>query len=216
MRFQFGLISIMSRIGNFIRKLDILAPDLAINVQGKRTVTTKIGALISIVFCGLIFYLSSIHISEFTDTTQPQINVRDDIMEVYPEINLGKSKHLPMMFVKSHTTGMIKFSDLTSYITLNANFLTVIHQSNGSLYFANKPVKIISCGELVKAGTFDTDFYKNLGTHTNKVEEYGICFDPEDTDLTISGGYATLNATFRFYPFMSTHVRLKTNQNVQT
>ena len=117
-------------------------------------------------------------------------------MEVYSEINLGKSKHLPMMFVKSHSTGMIKFSDLTSYITLNAIYLTVIHQSNGSLYFDNKPVKIVSCGELVKAGTFDTDFYKNLGTHTNKVEEYGICFDPEDKDLTISGGYATLNATF--------------------
>ena len=144
----------------------------------------------------MILFLSSIHISEFTDTTQPQVNVRDDIMEVYPEINIGKSKHLPMMFLKSHSTGMIKISDLTSYITLNANFLTVIHLSYRSLFFDNKPVKIVSCGELVKAGTFDTDFYKNLGTHTNKVEEYGICFDAENRDLTISGGYATLNATF--------------------
>ena len=107
----------MSRITKAIRSIDILAPDMTLKVNGKSSVKTLPGALLSLVYVGLFTYVIVLQAISYLDTSQPTTFPQTTREGEYATINVVRDKHIPVIILMDAQGNLIKYEDIFKYIT---------------------------------------------------------------------------------------------------
>ena len=187
----------MSRIANAIRSIDILAPDMTLNVNGKSSVKTLPGALLSLGYASLFIYATVLQFIEYFDTTQPLITESTKTEGKYERINLKDRKHIPIVIIMDSTESPVKFEDTKKYATVKYQRFAYSFEADGEttkLEILDYPA--VRCQELIDSGNFDPNYYNNLGGYTDLINDSAICFDTVGKDTSIFGAYSDFPSEF--------------------
>lgn len=184
----------MANLRKLIRSLDILAPDFSLNVEGERAVKTIFGSFMSLLYFGLVACVVGFQFQGYLDTSKPIVMEQKRLVGQYVPIDLAGGGHLPIVFIKSEFNSAFSFEELKKYVTVTGSQYVKV---NGEVVdFSMHNVDVVPCGELMKKGKFNKNFYKNLGSYEKYVETAGICFDFKEKNTTIGGSYADKNAVY--------------------
>ena len=188
----------MIRILNAIRSIDILAPDIKLNINGKSSVKTLPGSFLSLLYVGMFSYLAMLHAIDYFDTTTPMTLSQLSKDGEYAKIDIVKDKHIPMVYLLDEFGTIVKYEDIFSYLTptlLVDGWLPLGQGSDESIHnYHVVPSK--KCGDLRKAGTFDLDYMNGIGGYGELLDDYGVCFDTTGIDTNIQGSFADLPNSF--------------------
>ena len=179
--------------------LDFLAPSMHMNVNGSWAIKTYTGVLISIACLGLSMYASTLQIIDFFDTTNPLIAQELKLNTVYPEVDMVANHHVPVMFAFRGVTDVMKFEEVSSYFTFR--YATWIYSkpenaSHGAFGLEITELPFMPCRDLISKGLLNPKDYVGLGGYLDMLPDHGICIDPNDFNLTVTGANADRYSKF--------------------
>ncbi len=161
---------------------DFVSRPVGLNVRGKSTVHTKLGAIFSIVCLALYATLSWVTITNYLDTSRPVISYESQSTKHKEKIDVKKSKLYPILF----------FFDQVNYLSIDEVYQYV----NPYILYYRKPsvgaavttrLKLVPCKELVARGKTDTITADSEGFVKANYEKLGLCVDDEGNQVTLGG-----------------------------
>ena len=172
--------------------LDFLAPTMHLNVNGSWAVKTYTGVLISLLCVTMAIYASTLQVIDYFDTTNPFIAAELKLNTVYPEIDLVKNRHLPMMFAFAGGTAFINTTEAKKYFTVQYTMWTYIIGEDAStdFQFIINDLPVVPCRELIEKGTLNPKEFTTLGGFQKYFPDFGICIDASGVNLTVIGSNA--------------------------
>ena len=162
--------------------LDFVSRPVGLNVRGKSTVHTKLGAVFSVACLALYATLSWVTITNYLDTSRPVISYESQSTKHKEKIDIKKSKLYPILF----------FFDQVNYLAIDEVYQYV----NPYILYYRKPatgtaitarLKLVPCKELIAKGKTDTITANSEGFVKANYEKLGLCIDDEDKQITLGG-----------------------------
>ena len=184
----------MSRIGNFIRTIDILAPDMTLNVNGKSSVKTIPGAFLSLVYLGVFIYVVVLQSITYFDTTSPTTLSSIAKEGPYSVVDVLADKHIPIIFMLDENDTTVGYDELLKYITPSLLIESYTDSGNFDMpvKYTQTNIPAVKCGDLKAAGKLDENYFINLGEYSKSIFEKGVCFDTTGLNTTILGSFSDI------------------------
>lgn len=187
----------MGRLVSGIQKVDLLAPSMSLNVQGKSGVKTVFGAFLSLVFLGSFTYMTTILFLDYLDTTQPFVSQQINIGGEYMPLDLVKTNQIPIVFLTFNGEKTIPLNEIDRWATIKFRIYNYItDESTGDYNYTTVEIPIVNCQTLMDKQMFNEAFFNGLGSYHNKVNSSGICFDTSGINTTIYGSYSDLISAY--------------------
>ncbi len=168
-----------------IRNFDMLAPDIKLNIRGKRKIGSNVGVLLTLVYLGLFACLAFLIISDFLDTSQPRVSQGVDFTELPPVISFAQDKLFPILNIGHQAQGPLKLSQIQRFMTLR--FMKMDLQRDpitGAVQRKMRMMAVIACADILS-----NDKFKRFEGVTQVEREFlqsnAICMDPGQEDLTL-------------------------------
>ena len=196
-------------IGEKIKKLDFMAPQVGLNVGGSDGIKTYFGLMMSIGYLVSISILGSVIVQSFFDTTEPRISQETSESGEYPVIDFMDNNLFPVSYVyyndifpipaamvpKYFTIKFVKYA-FNSYFDQNGQ-----PQVNGSVNFMD----VIPCSELKQNQSLYKyyEIYKETKFFKQNSDALGLCIKLDPELLKVGGGGADTSVellTYAFYP----------------
>src|SRR3990167_1003223 len=109
----------LKRICERVKKLDILAPEVGLSVQGDSGVKSYIGVMLSFACIGLFVGASIYGTLESLRTDRPSVVQESSSSSVYPQFDLLKDQKFPAIMMVS-PNGPVKVEEIYRYATILA------------------------------------------------------------------------------------------------
>ena len=191
----------MSRLASAFRYLDILAPDITLNVRGKSSIKTLPGAVLSICYTALVIYFVVLQLSQYLDTSSPQVMQEKSRTGNYIDIDLIKNKHIPMVNIVQGTgtsnTHVTTFEESQSYATIRLDLLHYkLAASLTDFDVTVTPLPAVDCAKLMEEGNLDKDLLSGFFLEGNSKMVSGICFNTSGIEAVLKGSNTQVPATF--------------------
>ena len=105
------------RLNKLLSNIDILAPDISLNVRGSSSLKTALGGILSLFFVAVLAWLVVIIVQDFFDKTAPKIRQQVSDSDLFPKIGLVENKLVPVIVAyKDGLTGLLA-EETKSYFT---------------------------------------------------------------------------------------------------
>lgn len=177
---------------NKLKSLDILAPNINLNVAGRGSVQTLFGAFLSVVCTALFIFMTAFIVMNFFKTDNPTISEYVRVNNKYEKIDLVSEKLMPIIYFYLDEVIPMKVEDLSKYVTMRMTLLkyNTTTSSSGTQEAQTEyyPMEVRSCGSLIKEGAKylrlpdpDDGYLYELS------KNYGLCVKASDREATISG-----------------------------
>ena len=182
-----------------IRSLDMFAPDIKMNINGKRAIGSSFGVLLSVAYLGLFACLAYLIIADFLDTSQPRISQGVNSTELPPLISFAEDKLFPILNFGHQTQGPLKLADIQKFVTVRFMKTFLQRDANtGAVQRRIRMLKVVPCADI-----FYTDKFKQFEGLTQVEKELmlssAVCMDPGEEDLSLG----QLKETDPFYQQVS-------------
>ena len=187
----------MSRLASAFRYLDILAPEITLKVRGKSSIKTLPGAMLSLCYTAVIVYFIVLQLSQYLDTSSPQIMQVKTRTGNYIDIDLIKNKHIPMVNIVQGTQNITSFEESQSYATVMMNMLHYkLAASLTDFELTVTPLPAVDCAKLIEEGNLDKDLLSGFFLEGNSKMFSGICFNTSGVEAVLKGSNTQVPATF--------------------
>lgn len=175
-----------------LKKCDILATNMPLNMNGGRTIRTWFGVFLTLVWIGLALYATIEQILMFQDKSHPFVAVESKVNSVYPSIDVVKNKHLPIFFALAGTALPLTTEELKSYFTVKFRQVIYTIAPNGIEFeYKVNYMPSISCQALIDNGMLQLSDFGNLQAFANVVPTHGMCADTRGiSNLTVAGSFS--------------------------
>lgn len=188
---------------------DLLAPPVTLNFRGHSSIKTIFGLFMT------LFYLMAIAVYSFTvgmsyfDTTDLKVTQQTSETGVFPRIDLGANKLLPVIYILDSNLHNTKAKEFSKYLTITFKkqrySVTADLSDNASINYTVIPMAVVPCGDLMKNSSAYEYYkiYENSETFKNFADDYGLCIQVNDTEAYVKGGVLEPNLdilTLDFYP----------------
>ena len=174
-----------SKFNEMFLSMDILSKEVKLNVGGKDSVKTKIGACLTILLVMTITAASVFIIRTFLRTDIPQSVNETYHLPSYPKINLKEQKLIPMIFAYLGSNDIILANESTKYMTIFAvkqswNSHT---DSHGEFVdeFNEQIYEFVPCSTLGSEIKTQYEYFQNVTYILNMVDNYGLCIKQDDS-----------------------------------
>src|SRR3990167_6516226 len=181
----------LKRICERVKKLDILAPEVGLSVQGDSGVKSYIGVMLSFACIGLFVGAATYGTITSLRTDQPSVVQQTSNSNVYPTMDLIKDKKFPAVMLYSQSTGPIVVEQISRYVTIAAAKQSrqfVDNDPNKEPIFKTDIIPMIPCRQLSQEDRV------KLGGPTSPIEvavfnNNALCPDLSkiNFDVTVSG-----------------------------
>lgn len=168
--------------------LDVLAPNMHLNINGGWAIRTWAGVLITLCYVVFAAYCTMGQLQDFLDTTRPTIAQELQLNSNYPAIDLVKNKHVPVVFAYIGDSTILKYDEIKYYFTFKyRQYIYNMPEGAENFDLITNELPVVPCSDLIAKGSFDMKDYKNLGAYGNVIQSAGICVDPSGFNLTVIG-----------------------------
>ena len=147
---------------NFFKKIDILAPEIKLRVDGDSSVKTYLGATLSTAYVSLVLYVVFVQVRGYLDVSSPLVNISTGFTDKFGPIDLGKAKQFPMLFFYVGSDN-IRYEDIPQYFSFRFYILTTTLNDNGDESYKPVIVKPVSCEALNNQSLLHPDYLNGLG-----------------------------------------------------
>lgn len=182
---------------DILKKVDILAHEIRLNVGGQPAIKTYTGAFLSLAYICLAMTVAITQFLDFADSSNPRVFEEIKITGNYLPVDLSKDKQLPIILLTDPDGNLIPFNTTREFFTIKVTRYTTTLDSNGTFEFGSETVPTRPCGDLIRENKFDPDYFVNLGTYKSLVDE-AVCFDTSSINSTIEGSFSTNNNAIFF------------------
>jgi hypothetical protein len=173
----------------FVKRSDIFAQRVELNLAGKQGYQTLFGAFLSIIYVATIgFWTFSILASLFS-TDNPTSFSDVATRTIYPKIDLGASEYLPIIIAYLGDTEAIDVESTKSYFSASSSQYSWTSTINNSLAVTSLEKKffdVVPCKELSQKELAAYDYIEKGSYLREMIPLYGLCVKPTK-DYFVSG-----------------------------
>ena len=165
-------------------KLDFLAPEVKLNIEGNKRMRTKVGGLLTVCFLtSLVFAAVFIFRTYLRTDTPTSINEMFNRPE-YPKIDLFEHRIMPVVIGYVGDTFSILAEDMKYYVSLVAarqTWYSAVDENGEAITKLNETYfEVVPC---VSLGEDNLQLYDYFGKDTylyEMISLYGMCIKPEE------------------------------------
>jgi hypothetical protein len=183
-----------------LRSLDFLAPEVKLNIGGKKGVKTLLGTSMTVIYMFGVIAAATLAIRTYMRTDNP-ISMSEVLQkDEYPMVNLAEQKLLPLIYAVEAESRMIPASEISKYMTL-----TVISQRWSNEYdpalgktklnYIIETFDVIPCGQLSPESLKIYDYIDPKSVMGQAMPVYALCIDHK-FKLAIKGQASDDNFSF--------------------
>ena len=177
---------------SYIKRLDILAPDVTLTVGGHSGVKTILGSIFTLVAVGCFVASTVVSIQDFFSTSNPTVISQVSSSISYPPIDLDANYMIPRILPLSGTATPLPPTEVPRFATFLLNIVTttVTIGADGSFLSAAKvkSYPYVPCALLAQAGKLDVPrLNRTMRGFVSLFLQVGICPDYPETSLKVSG-----------------------------
>src|SRR3990167_841811 len=187
-------------------ELDLLAPNVNLNVNGKSAVKTAVGSLIWLVAASGFLLSFVIIMVDFFSTGDPRVSAEFSSQRTYPKIQLADGALIPIVQF-FYDGNSIPFEEVSKFVTVRAVSLTSTSFTlpDGTITSDTKEVEwpVVPCNLLLGQNKFyEKQMNESLGPLAQSTYQSSLCLNYTDGELFVQGGGSTPQYTdFEFAIF---------------
>jgi hypothetical protein len=176
-----------------LRSLDFLAPEVKLNIGGKKGVQTMLGASLTAVYIFGLLASATITVRSYLRTDNP-VSMSETLQsEVYPKVDLIEQRLLPIFYGVLGQKDIVMGNDLARFITISVEAVRWVTEYNEQLGKAEiKEEKHIldvkPCGTLPKDSLKIYDYISPESFAYKIMDTVALCIDYKDGQhMTVEG-----------------------------
>ena len=102
-----------------------------------------------------------------------------------------------MVFMLDEFETAVPYDEVFKYITplLAIDSFTFSDNPDMPITYTRTSIPAVKCGDLRAAGKLVADYFINLGSYINIIDDRGVCFDTTGLYTTIEGAYSDLHSS---------------------
>ncbi len=164
--------------------LDFLASDIKLLMQGKPSVNTTVGVVLSVVCMSIFVTLTYMIVSTYFDTSKPKITQELISMKNKPVIDFEHDKHFPIFLFYYKDTIYLEKEELQKFVHVTLGRYTYYAQPDGSETVQKQFYDLVPCSELQNSnpGTFHVD---GDPAKRESLLKAGYCIDSRGEQVTL-------------------------------
>lgn len=177
----------METAKSLFMSIDYLGSGVHLRVEGRSSLKTRVGAMLSILTSCLVFGATVLLALDYTNTEQPKVNIEESRALKHPRVDMVKSRILPVLFLYLDDVTNLNFEESRKYMTITfmqAEFPTD-EFGNAQLKVTNFPFK--QCKELYDAGKLIEEQLSQDPTERQNIINFGLCPDIYGQDIKLKG-----------------------------
>lgn len=197
----------MSKFAKFLRRLDLLAPDMTLNIGGENSVKTLFGSFLSLAYIGLVITVTVIQVRGYLDTKNP-VAIFDsiNISTSYEPFDLLAEKRVPIIFISDSYGRTVPFEYSKRAFDFWFSLEIVVLNNEGQIEVSEVRLPTVKCQQLIENGQFNPNYYKNMGILEKNITE-ALCFDTSNvTELIVQGNVVESPATVAYLELYPCHL----------
>ena len=179
----------------WIKNLDILSPSVGLNVDGRSTMTTHVGSMLSIGYVAVIITLAVFQSLSNFDSTSPTIAREESETSEYPVFDLKDSKTFPVIYVFENSIQNLPVEKVPSLLTFIYTKVSYkyIDKGDGTYTVGMEPpvmMPVVPCRDIMN----DPKYFAHYKMHENNTyfkrfgSKFGLCVKVDATQTTVQGG----------------------------
>ena len=189
-----------------IKKLDFMAPSVALSIDGSPSYQTFTGVALSAAYGALIIIIIVQNIITYSDTTNPSNQGLSYTIADYPRINLVENKLVPIFVGYSDETTLIPIDQLPKYFTFRVQKVTWLTSDASGSPITQKLINMIDVIPCSSLSDESLKVFEYMGTNSfyySVMMQNGMCPNITGANFTVSGkgsdnDFETVN--FQVYP----------------
>jgi hypothetical protein len=177
-------------IGSLLKGFDMLAPQPNLSISGQGSVKTMLGAILTVLNFAVLSGAIGIIFKDFFKTDNPVLSEEVLDTSIYPNMNMVKSKLVPVFFAYIDDITPLNNTELSRYLTLRYNRYTyTTNKDDPSLppELNTTYLNVVPCRDLIDANRTHTMFTTNTGFLYDMMKKTGFCIDANESDIFVSG-----------------------------
>ncbi len=190
----------MKKFAELIKKADYLGEPPGWSIAGKSSFETIPGALLSLIYFGLLFWGTLTFFLEYIDTTSPSIIQTNLELSSFPKIDLLSNKLAPAIILFGNRVKPVAIEDFPRYFTIKAYHYEISAGEPSKeidLSVKQAEVPVVPCNQLSAA--VDSEVYSSW--KSDQVADQlrvnsGFCLDAQRDSFYIHG--KTTEKSFAF------------------
>lgn len=184
---------VLSKAKQFVVKLDLLAPPVRLNIDGRTRTKTLFGSALTMIYLLLVISISAVVLKTFWDTSHPGISTENSESDTFPTISHEEGSLLPVLYATSGgLTEIIPSDQFLRYFTpvYIRYFYALERQPDGT----SKPkhgAKVMTLKPCSNLEGPSADFYANYNSSEffrKYAPQYGLCVETPLEEVFVEGG----------------------------
>ena len=177
----------IKRASQTLSRLDILAPEVSVNINGQSSVKTVFGAFLSCIATGAFLWMCRILVGEYFNTSKPNIAQENAATEQYPKIDLQEGFHLPMVFVYNNEVTPLRPAQIGRFFTIFYIKYRYLSLESGELKVETVSMPFVPCAELQSQNKRAYQIPGGSAVFKTLASNFGLCVDYDERETYVQG-----------------------------
>ena len=172
-----------------LKFIDLFAPEIKLNIEGKRRLQTYTGAVFTVAYLVLLILATSYISKNYMRKEKPISLFEPSVAGEYPRVDLRKNGLVPIIFGYYDDTNVIEAKHLPRYVTVQAVKQSWVTQEiDGRLeeHLFQEHIKTAPCSELTESQKKHYDYINPSNYLYETMGSIGYCV-ADDDNLFVAG-----------------------------